>query len=229
MISFKYYSRRFPLTVAFALICILCALALLYVDYPLARFVGRQAGPGLLKVFTLITWFGNVVFWQAGAFLVMVVLFLVAWKRRFAEAPQWSRELPLRALYFFVSLASGSLVVFTMKEMVGRLRPSFIIHHIVPAPGNFLQYHEALSFPSGHSANAFAAATALGFLFPRQRWIFYAAAALVGLSRIILNVHFVSDVLMGGYVGFAAAALVRRWFESAGIPVTWPGNRAALK
>jgi membrane-associated phospholipid phosphatase len=219
---FKTYPRRFPLTAAFIAVAILCALALGFVDYPLARFVAAKAGPGLLLSFGLITLFGSVGFWQLGSFLAAVILFLVAARQRFSKTSRRLRQLGFSSFYLFVSLISASLAVFGVKELAGRLRPSFIIHDIAPHPENFLAYHEALSFPSGHSANAFAAAVALGFVFPRHNRIFLVVAVLVGLSRVILNMHFASDVLMGGYIGAAAAVLVRRWFEKAGITVAWP-------
>lgn len=74
-------------------------------------------------------------------------------------------------------------------------------------------YH---GFPSGHAATAFAAAAALmGWAPTRGRvWIFMAAAG-VGASRIVLNAHFLSDVLggalMGWWAGEAGVRLVARY------------------
>jgi len=73
------------------------------------------------------------------------------------------------------------------------------------------------SFPSDHAAAAFAIAFAvLAF----SRWggaLFLAGAALIGLSRIALGMHYPSDVLGGMLVGLAAAALVthpgRPWID----------------
>jgi membrane-associated phospholipid phosphatase len=64
------------------------------------------------------------------------------------------------------------------------------------------QYH---GFPSGHAATAFAAAAALAGWAPagRRGWIL-AAASGVGASRIVLNAHFLSDVLGGALFGWWA-------------------------
>lgn len=60
-------------------------------------------------------------------------------------------------------------------------------------------------FPSGHAATAFAAAAALvDWAPPRRRGWLLAAASGVGVSRIVLNAHFLSDVLGGALFGWWA-------------------------
>jgi undecaprenyl-diphosphatase len=63
-------------------------------------------------------------------------------------------------------------------------------------------YH---GFPSGHAATAFATAAALVAWTPgRRRVSIFAAASGVGASRIVLNAHFLSDVLGGALFGWWA-------------------------
>jgi membrane-associated phospholipid phosphatase len=71
-------------------------------------------------------------------------------------------------------------------------------------------------FPSGHAATAFAVAAALaGWAPPRRRGWVLAAASGVGVSRIVLNAHFLSDVLggalFGWWAGEAGVRLVARY------------------
>ena len=62
-------------------------------------------------------------------------------------------------------------------------------------------------FPSGHTAIAFGTATAMADVFPKQKWVLYAGAALVSWSRVESDAHTWSDVLGGAALGFG----VGRW------------------
>ena len=64
------------------------------------------------------------------------------------------------------------------------------------------------SFPSGHSASSFAAATTLATYYPRSAPMVFALAAAVAISRVHLGHHFPSDTLLGGLLGMASGALV---------------------
>lgn len=70
------------------------------------------------------------------------------------------------------------------------------------------------SFPSSHAANAFALAAVFASRRPRWALVFYLLAAAVGFSRIYLDRHFLSDVLVGAIIGLLGAALVTRWMAA---------------
>jgi len=75
------------------------------------------------------------------------------------------------------------------------------------------------SFPSGHTAGSFAAATALAAFYPRDRPLLLLCASAVGASRIYLGHHFPSDVLvgagLGALIGGGAARLARVGYRQA--------------
>jgi membrane-associated phospholipid phosphatase len=94
-------------------------------------------------------------------------------------------------------------------------------------------YH---GFPSGHAATAFAAVAALSaWVPPRRRGWLLAVAAGVGASRILLNAHFLSDVLAGALFGWWAGEagllmvgryVAPRWRARTSRPV--PRSREAV-
>lgn len=57
------------------------------------------------------------------------------------------------------------------------------------------------SFPSGHSITAFAVAVSVGSFYPDLQLALLAAAFLIASSRIILGMHFLSDVVAGSLIG----------------------------
>jgi undecaprenyl-diphosphatase len=70
------------------------------------------------------------------------------------------------------------------------------------------------SFPSGHSASSFAAATTLAAYYPKAAPLAFALATGVAASRVHLGHHFPSDTVVGGLIGIAAGTLVAwltRW------------------
>mgnify|MGYP001030013879 CR=1 FL=1 len=96
-------------------------------------------------------------------------------------------------------LCSLLLTNVLIKHLAQRTRPWLIFDALVP-----LVYEgDPNSFPSGHTSAAFAAAIAWFHTLPK-RWMRLAGlamAALMGLSRLYVGVHFPSDVLCGALVG----------------------------
>ncbi len=113
------------------------------------------------------------------------------------------------ALLVGEAMADTALVQTVLKDATMRLRPISY-----PASGWFVTSKSPTSyirgngsFPSGHSMEAFAVATIIARRYGRDhRWVPYVAyglASLVGFSRLPLNVHFLSDVVMGGAIGYS--------------------------
>jgi membrane-associated phospholipid phosphatase len=124
---------------------------------------------------------------------VSVMLF---WKKRWAS---------LSILYGF--LLSG-LVVQIIKRTVNSPRPKSFF--LTGEYNNFIdgvQLYTNGSFPSGHTATAFAVATVAVLFIKNQRFHLpiLLAAILVGYSRVYLGQHFVGDVLAGAVLGILCA------------------------
>ncbi len=104
-------------------------------------------------------------------------------------------------LSFLLGLGINQIILL----FVQRVRPydAHVTHLIIDRTVDF-------SFPSDHATASFAiAATFLMYGLRRRGFLFLAAAVLIGLSRVYLGTHYVSDVLGGAVTGFLAVALVR--------------------
>ncbi|MEN6521404.1 MAG: phosphatase PAP2 family protein [Armatimonadota bacterium] len=60
------------------------------------------------------------------------------------------------------------------------------------------------SFPSGHTAAAFALAGTLSEEYPKDKWLYYGLAALIGWSRVDSDKHHWHDVAAGAVIGYAS-------------------------
>lgn len=88
-----------------------------------------------------------------------------------------------------------------LKAWIGRPRPCVAL----PDVRLITPILTSGSMPSSHAVNSFAAATHFGFHYPRWRYVFLFLAALVGLSRVYLGLHYPLDVVIGAGIGIAAA------------------------
>jgi undecaprenyl-diphosphatase len=114
-----------------------------------------------------------------------------------------------RALLAAVLAVSVGIALFlSLKRACGRKRPCALEPHswatLLP-PDQF-------SFPSGHTITAFAMALSMGAFYPVMLLGLLFCAFSVALSRILLGMHFLSDVLagavLGSALGYAAALLL---------------------
>lgn len=99
------------------------------------------------------------------------------------------------------------------KPLGGRRRPDREGYHVPVV--RHVKMPESTSFPSGHSASAFAFAGAVSTGWPQGGVPVRAMATLVAYSRVHTGVHYPGDVIagsfIGGVVGPTVAHLVRRW------------------
>jgi undecaprenyl-diphosphatase len=166
----------------------------------------------LVAVVKAVTWLGSDgVLW-----MVIGAATIILGVRR-----QW------RLAAYLLATGAGALILDpVLKSLVGRLRP-VVAHPIAYGTGD--------SFPSGHSLGSTVCYGAILLVFlpaARGRWrtafitAIVALIALIGISRILLGVHYLSDVLGAWAVGITWLGVTAFAFElarsAAGQPVTGP-------
>lgn len=138
--------------------------------------------PALRTLAVRLSDVGDIV---ALTLLTLTVTAVLLWRRRHWVATVW-----------LLSITANSLAVRVLKNLFERARPD-------PVPGLVTSGY---SFPSGHAAGALMVYGLLAWLLcqrasPRGRWLIGVAAALliaaIAASRVLLGVHYLSDVLGG--------------------------------
>ena len=100
---------------------------------------------------------------------------------------------------------TATVVNVAVKPLARRRRPERLAGGVPLA--RHVRMPSSRSFPSGHSATAFAFATGLGHVSPAAAVPLHALAALVAYSRVHTGVHYPADVLAGAVMGTALAQL----------------------
>jgi undecaprenyl-diphosphatase len=162
------------------------------VDTALLWWTRQHVAPGLTGFFAAVTLSG------AARFLVpltaLLCLGLLLAKSR------------TQAIGLALTMAIAWLTTYSIKTLVGRERPALWA----------TEWYWGSSFPSGHTLSAAAFSTALALIagqrWPRLRWPAVALAALwtslVALSRLVLGVHWPTDVLAAVCLGVFIALAV---------------------
>lgn len=107
------------------------------------------------------------------------------------------------------AIAAGVLFFHKVKRIFCRTRPKDVEPHCWAT----IVTRDQFSFPSGHSTTAFAAAVSIGSFYPEIMPLLLILALNVAVSRVIVGMHFMSDVVVGsatgallGHVAFRLAA-----------------------
>lgn len=136
--------------------------------------------------FAVISRLGNGVFWYCLMLALPLIYGVTA----------------LRTVLHMLVVAVIALIIYKwLKQGTRRIRPYSYHHDIlqnVPALDQF-------SFPSGHTMHAVGFTTVLLHYYPEWALLLIPFTILVGLSRLILGLHYPSDVLIGFLIGYGLA------------------------
>ena len=181
---------------------ILCGLAALAIDRPLAHFIYDHVSARTHKALDGITHYAKAGHWLAAAILALIVAGAL---HHFHLFEQQVVLLTQYSISFIASLVVGSAVLHLIKLVLGRRRPrddmEMGLYGFMPLTFN-LDYN---SFPSGHALTICCVAVIFTCVWPGWAPLWFAIAAALAVTRALLTAHFLSDVLIGAGIGLIAA------------------------
>ncbi|MBX2838424.1 MAG: phosphatase PAP2 family protein [Gammaproteobacteria bacterium] len=142
----------------------------------------QRKRPSLLRIAKLISRSGDG-YLQCFAFVA------------FALSPY--HDIPYFELWLILTFGVERSIYWVLKNSLKRRRPPAAL----PSFGAEIIASDQFSFPSGHTSAAFLLVTILALFSPALLWVALPWAFCVGASRVLLGVHFPSDILAGIVLG----------------------------
>ena len=124
----------------------------------------------------------------------------------------WALEPNLGQAFFVTALIGFALelpIYLLLKNTFKRSRPFNSLENF----SSYIAPSDKFSMPSGHTAAAFVFVTICSHFYPDYTSVLLAWASCIGISRVLLGVHFPGDVVAGGLLGYGCAALAITFAE----------------
>jgi undecaprenyl-diphosphatase len=155
-----------------------------------ALWLNRAAArPALVALLVVVSWLGDGPLWYA----------------LIAALPWWGGPQGPACAWRMMLAGTLNLVLYRwLKSRVARPRPFIGCPGIRACARSLDEY----SFPSGHVMHAVGFSLLLGAAYPQFAVAAWAFTALVALSRVVLGLHYPSDVAFGAALGIAGAGVV---------------------
>lgn len=189
-----FFFDHFKVTLLWTFLAII--VCYLFVDIPVAKYFQHLSIP-LKASAEFLT---NLIDPKYHSFIWPVLYFLF----RFL----FKKEiLGNRCLLILISIAVANAVTEFIKKLLGRARPELLFSHDQYG-FTFFSYSDLFSsFPSGHACTIGAICGAFACFYPRLWLPLFFLSLILAFTRVILTVHFLSDVLAGVMIGF----LIAQW------------------
>lgn len=156
-------------------------------DKDITRYLIEHSNKILDYIFTFIAHLGDMML------VWIVITLLLLYKNK-----DW-----FMTKYYVITFSLSFLINnVAIKNLVERPRPFITDPSIIPLV-NEISY----SFPSGHAASSFVAATFLAHYYPNYRILFFLLAGLIAFARVYVRVHYLSDTLAGALFGSIIAII----------------------
>ncbi len=203
------FFRNHTVIIVFILSLIMTVVSYLFWDVPLAEYC-RYLSPAVKNIADVITRLG-ISTWYIVASIILFLFFRYIYKNDLNAS---------RSFFVFLSVSLSGIIIDVVKWIAGRYRPIELFNHGYFGFEFFRNGYEWTSFPSGHAQTSFALATALTILFPRWGIPLFIIAGAVGISRIILTSHYLSDVIAGAGIGILFTLAIKYYFDRKQIKLT---------
>ncbi len=108
--------------------------------------------------------------------------------------------------FFLTGLTAFAIelpLYLVLKNLIKRDRPCDRFDHF----DAFIVPSDKFSFPSGHAAAAFVFATLISHFYPSLSYLSFGLAAMIGSARVMLGVHYPTDIVAGAVLGLASATV----------------------
>ena len=179
--------------VIFFILIIFFIFVSLYFDNSLVKHISFLRNNILDKFFLILTYVSSEVI----IFGVLTALFLWRDNKRRWILPLW------------LTLGISAIVSFILKITIQRARP-FQLGIVSLLPSLQEASHDIwnFSFPSSHAMLAFCAIPILSQQYPKLKKVWIGIAVLIALSRVYFGLHYFSDVIAGGLIGYIVGMLI---------------------
>lgn len=170
-----------------------------WIDEPVAQWMHANSTVWLRAIGTALDHAGQSHWVLGYSALIAIAL----WRTR--------REIARNHLLLFASVAISGIIANIIKVLAGRPRPPLAIESGIVGWEPLSWHMEFLwhSFPSGHATTGLCIAIMGSALYPRLSPLMWALGVGIAISRVVLNVHYVSDVMVGSLLGAAVAIAMR--------------------
>ncbi|MGD9637422.1 MAG: phosphatase PAP2 family protein [Alphaproteobacteria bacterium] len=217
--SFIKMMRKERWLFSFVITVFICVFCMIFVDKPFALYFKENLSAHTEGFYKTITNIGLMGWWFGFAIILWLVFVSLAGVSVSTEDFEKNMQKARSFLFMISSLTASAFTVTGFKIFIGRYRPRYLFNDDLYGFSPFNFNFGMNSFPSGHAISIFTAMTALKIIFPRYDAAYMVIAVLVAFSRAFTTVHYVSDVIMGAYLGIAITYCVKAIFEEDGAKV----------
>lgn len=188
-----------------AAILLFCVVSMVFFDQPLTLFFHQLDTGAWHTSWKAVTKAGQSEWYLIGG------LAMFAWFRK------RNRQLSIKGLFLFTTVAGSGLTADLLKFVFGRARPKLLLHDGIYGfkPFGHAFNHAWQSFPSGHAVTALSAALSLSLLLPRFQPVFIIVGITIAVSRVVLCQHYLSDIVAGSALGVVTVVLLQPRFFRA--------------